>query len=383
MNKRRVLIVRLVGLLLAGSLTLPVGAAPGLPLTDPFGVRFTPVPVRVAPLQGRPLRFLHGWGLGWPRFSPDGRFLAYSRTVTLVKPPGDPEYVTLRDPVDEIRLLDVRTGRVSTLLSPTQAGTSKGNIVNGVEWIDRYLLRVSVFDADDASFFVTTVHVPSRKVVAGAPAFEPELSLPTRAQQRARDRARTLFPDLDEGLLSDDAWAFAVLDGDRSVIIGKRTMPGGIWLLDFRRRAVRHLVAFKEPDALLGGAITVGESTLFLLAQLLPRKDLMPQLNGRARLFLYRGDRTEPLINVRIVNTGMSPLLVTRNRVYFLLPWVSGPYEAPRAALYSFDLDSRTFQQSNDYPSLFAADIDPSGRLVALAYRMKTENRIVVAELAR
>ncbi len=383
MNNRLVLIVRLAGLLLVGSLTLPAGAAPGLPLTDPFGVRFTPAPVRVAPMQGLPRRVLHGRGLGWPRFSPDGRFLAFSRTVALVRFPWNPENAIPSHPVDEILLLDVRTGRVSVLLSATQARTSEGS-VSRVVWIDRHLLKVSVFYGDDGSTFVTTVHVPSREVVAEDWVLDP--SLPTPAQRKARDRARALFPGMDEGFFRDDAWASAALDGDRSVILKKPTRPGGIWLLDLRRRAVRHLVPVKESDAALGDAITVGESTLFLLSQLLPGKS-----GGKTRLFLYRDDRVEPLIDVGVeplsdvgvVLAEMSPLLVTRNRVYFLLPWASGSFEVPRAALYSFDLDTRTFQQSNDYPSLFAADIDPSGRLVALAYRTKTENRIVVAELVR
>ncbi len=80
----------------------------------------------------------------------------------------------------------------------------------------------------------------------------------------------------------------------------------------------------------------------------------------------------------------MSPLLATPKRAYFLLSWdisrANEPYE-PRAALYAFD--GRTLQRSNDYPSLFAADIDPSGRLVAFAYRTKMADRLVVAELAR
>ncbi len=374
MNKRLVLIVRLVGLLLAGSLTLPAGAAPGLPLTDPFGVRFTPAPVRVAPIQGRPLRVLRGQRLGSPRFSPDGRYLAFSRTVVL-RPTA----------LDEVRVFDVRTGRVSTVLSTKQ--TSKAAVYSGLlagmGWVDRRRLMASIFNGDDG-FTIFTVDAPSRKVVdvTGIGIGIPE---PAPALVKARERARALFPNLDKALLEDYAWGYAYLDGDRGVLLQKPTQttsvgaqaifPGDVWFLDFRRRTARHLIAFREPNAYIAGAVTVGESTLFLLSG-----------SQGARLFLYRGDRVEPLIDLRAGIASMSPLLVTPKRAYFLVSWATisqatGVPLTPKAALYVFD--GRTLQRSNDYPSLLAADIDPSGRLVAFAYRMKMADRLVVAELAR
>ncbi len=381
MKNRLVLIVRLAGLLLAGTLALPAGAAPGLPLTDPFGVRFAPAPVRVAPIQGRVLRALRVQHLGSLKFSPDGRSLAFSRTVILRSLPNSPSPDL---PLGEVRLLDVRSGRVSTLLSTTQTRkvAAYSGLVSEMWWVDRRRLKASIFNGDD-EFTIFTVDVPSRKVVdeTGVGIGIPE---PTPPRAKARERARTLFPNLDKALLEDYAWGYAYLDGDRGVLLQKPTkttdntvVPGDVWFLDFRRHAARHLIAFREPDALIAGAVTVGESTLFLLAG--PR---------RARVFRYQGDRLEPLIELRTHFAWMSPLFVTSTRAYFVLWWRMADLTAPaneppppRAALYAFD--GRTLQRSNDYPSLFGSNIDLSGRLVALAYRTKMADRLVVAELAR
>ena len=170
-----------------------------------------------------------------------------------------------------------------------------------------------------------------------------------------------------------------MLDGDNSALLQRPTItdntmaPGDVWFLDFRRRAARHLIAFREPNAYIAGAVTAGESTLFLLSG-----------SRRTRLFLYRGDKVVPLVEFRADEASMSPLLATPKRAHFLLSWgivrATGAFE-PWAALYVFD--GRTLQRSNDYPSLFAADIDPDGRLVAFAYRAKAADRLVVAGLAR
>lgn len=388
MNGKSALMVMLAGLLLAGSMTRSTGAAPGLPLTDPFGTRFTPVPVRDAPIQGRPLHVVRGRRLHSPQFSPGGRYLAFSHTVVLRKlRAGD--YADPNHPIalDEVRILDVSTGRLLTVLSTRE--TRKAAVYSGLlaemGWIDGRRLKASIFNGDD-EFTIFTVDVPSRTVVdvtsmgVGVPE-------PTPVHEKAREQARALFPNLDKALLDDYAWGYAYLQGDLGVLLQKPTqttsggtpviVPGDVWFLDFRQRTARRLIAFREPVGTVNGAVRVGESTLFLLSGL-----------QRARLFLYRGDRVEPLIELRASMASLSPLLVTPDRAYFVLWWAIADLRSPinsspppRATIYVFD--GRTLQRSNDYPSLFAADIDSSRRLVALAYRGKTGDRIVVAKLAR
>jgi dipeptidyl aminopeptidase/acylaminoacyl peptidase len=290
-----------------------------LALTNP------PAGVERRPIAGEVVVELAGGDYLYPRFSPDGRTLAFVS-------------VTFADDVelDEVKLYDLANRRTRTLLDAKSAKklATYSAFVSDLEWTGPARLRVAVSDGD-----VDTEHLTfdtaTRRVVAS-------------------------HHTSDDDLVEADPFpepAFAAPDG-RVVHQDFAATDDGVWLVDPKTRA--RAAVLPRPHGAVGfwlrGGAYVGRSYLLLLetvtstrAVLVDGAGAVRELGEIAAIPPYSGTRV-----LRRTGTEVAVLVCAHRG-------------AERGSNPIYVFDGQRLIASSDYPEVADADVDPSGRLVAFS----------------
>jgi hypothetical protein len=199
-----------------------------------------------------------------PKFSPNGRFLAYARVLSAQDELGKNFENT------EILLFDTVAQRRTVLLAANQARNYAvyQSFVIEINWLGDTRLQVVLGDGDIGASFLT-FNILSGKVVKTDYREEGAGSLPfPGAEQQAFDRAISLFPRFDRGVLKDVLKNSSLVLSNKGIIYQKN-YPGQdnhIWLLDFSKKSKRCLLKMPaKSDYAIKGGFAFGEELLLLL----------------------------------------------------------------------------------------------------------------------
>jgi dipeptidyl aminopeptidase/acylaminoacyl peptidase len=300
-----------------------------------------PASVERRPLAGEVVLELAGGDYLYPRFSPDGRTLAFVS-------------VTFADDVelDEVKLYDLASRRTRTLLDAKTARklATYSAFVSDLEWAGPTRLRVAVSDGD-----VDTEHLTfdttTRRVVASH---------------------HTSSDDLFEADPFPEP-AFAVPDG-RVVHQDFAAADDGVWLVD--RKTGARAPVLPRPHGTVGfwlrGGAYVGRSYLLLLETVTSTRAVLVDEAGAVKEL---GEIAEipPY-------SGMRVLRRTKTEVAVLVFAHRG---AERGSNPIYVYDGQRLIASSDYPEVADADVDPSGRLVAFSVWGGDDTRHIVVRRMR
>ncbi len=181
-----------------------------IPLKDPFN-SFTASPVEEIRVSGKVLATIKSGDYVHPTFSPDGKFLAYSRVLVR----RDSENT-------EVLIHSLSTGKASVLLSSRRAwkyATYKA-YVSDMTWTTPRRLGVVISDGDVDSTELTFDPF-TRRLLRERHESHDEIDLQrlSPSYKQARQQAVTLFPEFPRNVLDNALISSALVlpqEGDRS-----------------------------------------------------------------------------------------------------------------------------------------------------------------------
>ena len=213
-------------------------------------------PVKTAPLEGKTVRLLSDGDTLHPTFSPDGRYLAFTRVIAQ----GNTE-------LTEAGYLNLATGKTTVLLN---AETSKeyavySSFIYRIEWISNTHIEFWVSDGD-VDTAVLTYDITQNKKVAQRYVGGGEGDLPTKEHEAVATQFAAAFPEIKQhisGMLQQgihvppDKWVF------------QKNYSGQddhVWLID--RKNNTHRVLLELPDegvSTFRSAIARGDAFLLVV----------------------------------------------------------------------------------------------------------------------
>lgn len=305
----------------------------------PFGApAAAPAPMQLA--TGPRTEIADG-DFAYPCFSPDGRRLAFARSV-------------VRDRVEltEIGLLDLDTGKQTTLLDAngSRKYAAYKSFVYRLSWSDNTHLLAAISDGDVRA---TAVTFDTRR---GAVASERDLSGGDGAPAAPiKERMTRAFPTIPPAVL-DNALRNGVALADGSFVVQKdyAGQDEHIWRLDPTHRQATRLVTLPDDwiHALAGG-FGFDDTLVFLL-----------QHGGQAYLLAYRNGTLQSLLQTRA--DGQQAQLEVKHadkeRVIFMV-YTDPPYRKSDNLLLVFDRAG--LHRARDASPLADADIDMAGGRIA------------------
>lgn len=291
----------------------------------------------------------------YPRFSPDGKRLAYSNVLV----------ETMEN--TEVGLFDLQKQTKSILLNPKQAKKFAiyAAFVSDLEWLSPNRLRADISDGDvdttSLTFNTTTRRVVKKEHYSAGE----DDSVPADDSPLAK-RLYANFPEIERDYI-DSAFNMqqALQIGDRGAVIqyNHADTDSNIWFLNFRTRKPELLLEEPEKDSRdfnLQGAVEVN-GDLFLIVK----------NKGETHFYLRRGGKVE-----RIAGVGFGgwfvPKFATAAKIIFLLKQPNHESEKP-SSLWHFD--GRILSQVSDVPNLCDVDIDKSGKTIAFSFWNKAGKR--------
>ena len=193
-------------------------------------------PVKTSPLVGKTVRRLNDGDTLHPTFSPDGRYLAFTRVIT-----QDNTELT------EAGYLNLETGKTTVLLN---AETSKeyavyASFIYRIEWISKTHIEFWVSDGD-VDTAVLTYDITQNKKIAQRYVGGGEGDMPTQEQEAVATQFAAAFPDikphlagmLQQGIyVPPDKWVFQK---------NYAKQDNHVWLID--RKNNTHRVLLELPD---------------------------------------------------------------------------------------------------------------------------------------
>jgi dipeptidyl aminopeptidase/acylaminoacyl peptidase len=300
-----------------------------------------PSGVERRPIAGEVVLELAGGDYLYPRFSPDGRTLAFVS-------------VTFADDVelDEVKLLDLASRRTRTLLDAKSARklAAYSAFVSDLEWSGPTRLRVAVSDGD-----VDTEHLTfdttTRRVVASHHTSGDD---PVRPDYFAEP-------------------AFAAPDG-RVVHQDFASGDDGVWLIDPKTKA--RAPVLPRPHGAVGfwlrGGAYVGRSYLLFLETVTSTRAVVVDGAGAVRE-LGEIASIPPFSATRVLRRSETEVAVL----------VFAHRGAERGSNPIYVYDGRSLIASSDYTEVADADVDPSGRLVAFSVWGEGDARHIVVRRMR
>ena len=277
----------------------------------------------------------------YPRFSPDGRTLAFVS-------------VTFEDDVelDEVKLYDLASRRTRTLFDAKTAKelAAYAAFVSDLEWTGPTRLSVSVSDGD-----VDTEHLTfdtaTRRVVA--------------SHHTSGDDLVEVDPFPEP--------AFTVPDG-RVVHQDFAAGDDGVWLIDPKTKA--RAPVLPRPHGTVGfwlrGGAWFGRSYLLLLETVTSTRAVVVDGTGAARE-LGEIAAIPPYSETRVLRRSETEVAVL----------VFSYRGAERGSNPIYVYNGRTLIASSDYAEVADADVDPSGRLVAFSVWGEGDTRRIVVRRMR
>jgi hypothetical protein len=297
-------------------------------------------------LKGRVLARLDAWDVVYPRFSPRGDRLAFAKVVT-------------RDDMEttELALLDLSTLEVRTLLDPAEATryAAYKAFVFDLAWTDDASVRAAVSDGDVGASYLTFDVKTGRLVGSRYEDDDTVAHLDRALEEIVPDCVRAL-PALPKEVLESALANGAVLAGPQRVILQKNYagQDDDIWLVDCAAASMTKLIGLtSEDDDALGGGLTFGPSTLFLMSR-----------KSGSRLMRFKTGRVEALATIAGKESRMRMEIkhAGRDRVYLQVR-AQASYESGDNPLFEFDGDR--LRRVVDFAELYDFDITRDGGLAA------------------
>jgi hypothetical protein len=304
-----------------------------------------------------------------PQFSPDGRYLAYSK-VLVEKAENGANFENTA-----VLLYDTVLHDVKTLLAADKAKNFAVNqsFVIELNWIGRQKLQVALGDGDLGATYLT-FDISSGKALKTEYHNGDEGTLPFKgAEKKAFDRAIGLFPQLDRGVLEN------VLRNSHLILPGKGIIyqknfegeDNHIWLLDFITKT--KVCLLKMPlrcNYAIKGGFCFGADLIFLLDY---------ARDSVARMYRYRHGKVE-LIQEFIKPEYQS--LIVKNHspkgVFFLVR-LARVYEQSQNPFYYYDGQKLT--EIRDCNQLCDVAVDCNGAKIAFCYWRDHQRRIIVKKV--
>jgi hypothetical protein len=306
-----------------------------------------------------------------PQFSPNGRFLAYARVLSAKDKQGKNFENT------EILLLDTVAQRTKVLLSADKAKNYAvhQSFVIEINWLDNKQLQVIVGDGDIGATFLI-FDILSRKVIKTdyREGYASPLPL-VGAKRQAFDRAISLFPKFDRGVLESVIRNSGLVLPDRGIVYQKNCQgqDNHIWFLDFDRKSNRCLLKLPaKSDYAIKGGFAFGGGLLLLLEY---------AAGSVARMYRYQNGLMAVIDEYhQPENPSLTVLHSSAAGVFFMVN-LSQTYNKSDNQLY-FD-DGKKLWLISDCQDLWDADIDRQGQKIAFCYWRDHQRWIKVKELKR
>lgn len=333
-----------------------------IPLKDPFN-SFTASPVEEIRVSGKVLATIKSGDYVHPTFSPDGKFLAYSR-------------VLVRRDIEntEVLIHSLSTGKRSVLLNSRRAwkyATYKA-YVSEMNWTTPRRLGVVIGDGDVDSTELTFDPFTRRLLRErheSLDEFDPQRL--SASYKQARQQAVTLFPEFPLNVLDSALTSSALVLPDEGIVLQKNYAghDDDLWFLDFKGKSVKRLIDLPE-DAhqAFHGGLSFGSSIIIVLAR-----------GSKTYLLLYRDGKIKPLGEIN--SPGYSRVEIKHRSpegVVFLVR-THESYERGDNPLFIFNGDR--LLQVKEYPELHDAAVDPGGQRIAFCYWQGDQRHVVIREL--
>jgi hypothetical protein len=333
-----------------------------IPLDDPSR-SFTVPPVEEIQISGKVLATIKGGDYVHPTFSPDGKFLAYSRGL-------------VRRDIEntEVLIHSLSTGRTSVLLSSRRArryATYKA-FVSDMTWTSPRRLGVVISDGDVDSTRLTFDPLTRRLLRErheGGDDLEPQPL--SSSYKQARQQAVSLFPEFPRNVLDGALTSSALVVPDQGIVLQKNYAghDDNLWFLDFKGKSVRRLIDLPE-DAVhaFHGGLSFGSSIIIAIAR-----------GSKTYLLLYRDGKIKPLTEIN--SPGYSRIEIKHRSpegVVFLVK-THESHERGDNPLFIFNGDR--LLQLKEYPELVDAVVDAGGQRIAFCYWEGNQRHIAIKEL--
>lgn len=321
------------------------------------------VPQTTSPIAGPVVAEIAGGDVLHPRFSPDGKTLAYTKVNVVDGTERDEVYLYSLDTGRTVRLLDSKTSADYETYSA---------FVTDMEWEGPRRLGVCVADGDVDSTWVT-IDTRSKKIVGEranptVDDFEPGSDQWFTDETRsARDLALKTFPGLDRSTLDAalaDGGGFATPDGRIVCALPSDDGSPRLTLVDPAKRSRTLLETDMPGDDDVSAGTYFGTSLVVLTPS---GRIVQFDANGRSRRLGTLGAKPEfPTIDV---------VHRSSDRLMFSVRQYHG---AKRGDNPLFVFDGSRLVRSSDYPELVDATVDPAGRHIAFCFWKADDTRAIV-----
>ncbi|NLY75966.1 MAG: hypothetical protein GX075_11800 [Firmicutes bacterium] len=297
-----------------------------------------------------------------PKFSPDGRFLAYSKAVFEKNGSGNAVALT------EIIVKNLEDGGVRKLLDKEafRDYASFAAFVSGIEWLNERQVAVTISDGDDAAK-VLTFDIETSELIK-TEFLEGEETFLTPREQALYFRIIRLFPEFDQDFLPNSIRHSSFEIPDRGVVLQKNA-PGSdrdIWFLDCQSQRITKLLEVKRGE--LRGGFSFGEAIVFLIAA-----------DHRGTIYSYRDFETFTLhkIRTKLPYGFLHVKQAAPHRVVFQIQANARDEEGDNPL---FAYDGWKVAKLKKFPKVQDVDISAGGGRIAFCYWEKGQRKLAVGD---
>jgi len=341
-----------VWVVIAALLPVPVGA-------NPF-VSLPVMPSGEVSVAGKSITVLDDGDYVLPLFSPDSRFLAFSRVIH----EGTVE-------LNEILVLDVKTLKVKTLLdsrSSREFAVYK-SFVSGFSWTSATTLKASISDGDVNGVDLVFDAAAGSLIEKNPISFADETA---RRNAASAPGLAAAFPSIPP-LVLENALYNGYKIGETKFVVQKNywQQDNHVWYLDAERKAAVKLVDI--PDTWiysLRGAFALDKDVVLLMAY-----------QREAYLVRYRDGRLALLYRFPVKNyqqTAMRVEYADNNQAAFQI--ITGPsYETRKN--YFFVYGRAGLKKVKDITAFYDLDLSKTGKLLGISAWNGDKRNLVVKEL--
>ncbi len=298
-----------------------------------------------------------------PKFSPDGRFLAYSKVVRETNGAGNAVALT------EVILKNLEDGGARKLLDKEafRDYASFGAFVSGIEWLNERQVAVTISDGADTANVLTFDIATSEHIKTEF--MEGEEAYLTPREQALYFRIIKLFPDFDQDFLQNSIRHSSFEITDRGVVLQKNVSGSDrdIWLLDFQSKRISKILEVKPGEKLRGG-FSFGEAIVLLIAA-----------DHRGTIYSYRDFETLALHKIRtdLPHGFLQVKQAAPHRVVFQIQANASDKEGDNPL---FEYDGWKVAKLKKFPKIQDVDISAGGGRIAFSYWEKGQRKLAVGD---
>jgi hypothetical protein len=316
----------------------------------------------ISRMPGAIVAEVNGIDVVHPTFSPNGRFLAYSKVLVQKGRENTAVYI-----------LDLTTKKTTTLIDDKTAEKYRtySAFVSGMEWSRGDRLSVTISDGDVDS--TELIFDPQTKKLVATKFWEGGESSyrRSREQKKLAQRILPLFPNIDRAVLNQAIQGQqAGLLNDRVLLKGKLFDTEDIfWVLNLRSKSATKLFESGNPlsGAELSNVAAIGNTLFFALTT----AGTVPQL------VRYRDGKIEVLGQLTgVSNEHEFEVLHDSGSKVILISRIYATYDRGNNPLYI--LENGQIRRSNVFGELYDAQVSANGQRIAYCYWTKQGKRQIL-----